>query len=49
MKKGIKEMNRNKKTKNVKQNKAIDAITENTMDMSSTKAAFHNDSITKNK
>ena len=42
-------MNRNKKTKNVKQNKAIDNITENTMDMNSTKTAFHDGSTTKNK
>lgn len=34
-------MNRNKKTKNVKQNKAIDNITEMTKDMNST---FHNGS-----
>jgi hypothetical protein len=38
-------MNRNKKTKNVKQNKAIDNITE----MNSTKTTFHNVSTPKNK
>ncbi|BCZ45704.1 hypothetical protein psyc5s11_17710 [Clostridium gelidum] len=42
-------MNSNKKTKNVKQNKAIDYITENTMDMNVTKTTFHNGSTTKNK
>lgn len=32
-------MNRNKKTKNFKQNKAIDAITQDPMGMDSTKAS----------
>ena len=41
-------MNRNKKTKNVKQNKAIDNITEMTNDMNGAKT-FHNVSNTKNK
>lgn len=42
-------MNRNKKTKNVKQNKAINNITEKTTDINDTKTIFNNDSITKNK
>lgn len=42
-------MNRNKKTKNVKQNKAIDYITEKTMEMNSSKTTFHDSSTTKNK
>ena len=42
-------MNRNKKTKNVKQNKAINSITEKTMDMNVTKTTFHNGSPAKNK
>lgn len=42
-------MNRNKKTKNVKQNKAIDNITEMSKDMNATKTTFHDGSITKNK
>jgi hypothetical protein len=41
MNKENKKMNRNKKTKNVKQNKAIDAITENPMGMDATKASSH--------
>lgn len=40
-------MNRNKMTKNVKQNKAIDAITENPMSMDSTKAASHSKTTSK--
>lgn len=40
-------MNRNKKTKNVKQNKAIDNITEKTMNV--TKTNFHDGSTTNNK
>lgn len=39
-------MNRNKKTKNIKQNKAIDTITENT---NVTKTTFHEGSTTKSK
>ena len=42
-------MNRNKKTKNVKQNKAINNITENTIDMIATKTTFHDGSVSKNK
>lgn len=41
MDKEIKKMNRNKKNKNVKQNKAIDAITQDPMGMDSTKASPH--------
>lgn len=41
-------MNRNKKTKNVKQNKAIDNITEMSKNMNGTKT-FHDGSTTKNK
>ena len=40
-------MNRNKMTKNVKQNKAIDNITEKNMDVS--KTTFHDGSTSKNK
>lgn len=42
-------MNRNKKTKNIKQNKAINSITENTIDMNVTKTTFNNGSNDKNK
>jgi hypothetical protein len=42
-------MNRNKMTKNVKQNKAIDNITEKTTDINTTKTTFHDDSTAKNK
>jgi hypothetical protein len=42
-------MNRNKKAKNVRQNKAINNITEKTMDMNGTKTTFHDDSHAKNK
>lgn len=42
-------MNRNKTTKNTKQNKVIDYITENTMDNNSTKTTFQDGSTTKNK
>ena len=42
-------MNRNKKTKNVKQNKAINTITEKTRDMNVTKTIFHDGSPDKNK
>lgn len=42
-------MNRNKKTKNTEQNKAINNITEKTVDMNLTKPAFHNGSAAKNK
>lgn len=42
-------MNRNKKTKNIKQNKALNNITEKTMDADAGKTAFHNSSPSKNK
>lgn len=40
-------MNRNKKTKNIKQNKAIDAITESPKGMDSTKASPHSEPTSK--
>lgn len=42
-------MNRNKKTKNVKQNKAINDIAEKNANMSSSKEVFHDSSRAKNK
>lgn len=42
-------MNRNKKTKNVKQNKAIDNITERVEELSGMKATFDSDKNAKNK
>ena len=42
-------MNRNKMTKNVKQNKAIDNIIENTKDIKGSKATFNNASADNNK
>lgn len=42
-------MNRNKKTKNVKQNKAINNIVEKTMEMKTAKTTFHDGSIAKSK
>lgn len=42
-------MNRNKKTKNIKQNKAIDNIAEKGANMGSSKEVLHNTSPMKGK
>lgn len=42
-------MNRNKKTKNVKQNKAINDIAEKNANISNSKEAFHDSSRAQNK
>lgn len=42
-------MNKNKKNKNVKQNKAISKVVEKTMDVSGTKTALHNSITDKSK
>lgn len=42
-------MNRNKKTKNIKQNKAINNITEKAMDANSTKTTIIDGSTEKSK
>lgn len=42
-------MNKNKKTKNIKQNKAINNATEKDVDINATRIAFNNGSIAKNK
>lgn len=42
-------MNRNKKTKNIKENKAINNITEKIQDINGSKTTFHDGSTTKNK
>lgn len=42
-------MNRNKKTKNVKQNKAINDIAKKSANVSDSKEAFHDSSRAQNK
>lgn len=42
-------MNRNKKTKNVKQNKAIDNIVEKTAEINAAQTTFKNQATPKNK
>jgi|GEM_PF-5372854 len=42
-------MNKNKKTKNIKQNKAINNIAEKNANMSSSKEVFNDSSRSKNK
>lgn len=49
MNRGEEKMNRNKKTKNVKQNKAINYITEKTMEMKASKTTFNDNPTDKNK